>query len=89
MNIAVIQRHFNLTDQQMKKLTFQHISILWFIYHRGSITPMDAFYHLGITKLATRISEMKALGIQFSQVYEPGHNESGKKVHFMRYRKAA
>ena len=89
MNLGIIKRHFGLTDRQMEKLTFQHVDILWFIYQRGSITPMDAFHHLGITKLATRISEMKALGIQFSQVYEPGHNDSGKKVHFMRYRKAA
>lgn len=89
MNLTIIQRHFGLTEQQIKKLTFQHAAILWFIFRHGSITPMDAFHHLGITKLATRISEMKALGIQFSQVYEPGHNESGKKVHFMRYRKAA
>lgn len=89
MNLTIIHRYFGLTEQQMKKLTFQHAAILWFIYQRGSITPMDAFYHLGITKLATRISEMKALGIQFGQVYESRPNEAGKKVHFMRYRKAA
>lgn len=89
MNIAVIQRHFGLTEQQMKKLAFQHMMILWFIYQVGSITPMDAFNELGVTKLATRISEMKVLGIQFSQVYEGRTNRFGKKVRFMRYRKAA
>ena len=50
---------------------------------------MEAFDELDITKLSTRISEMKKLGIQFDQQYEGRINRLGKKKHFMRYRKAA
>lgn len=84
-----IQIYFNLTDDQYNRLTAQQKSILDFIVTFGSITPMDAFEILHITKLATRISEMKAIGIQFDQVYESRKNGEGKSVRYMRYRKAA
>ena len=84
-----IQIAFNLSNQQFNRLTNQHKDILHFILIHGSITPMDAFNELGITKLATRISEMRVIGIEFSQVYEGRTNRFGKKVRFMRYRKAA
>lgn len=89
MNITAIINSFNLSADQFQKLTNQHLHILWFIYQVGSITPMEAFSELGITKLATRISEMKALGIQFSQNYEGRENRFGKKVRYMRYGRAA
>ena len=63
--------------------------VLQYIADFGSITPMEAFNELGVTKLATRISEMKMLGIQFDQSYEGRTNRFGKKVRYMRYRKAA
>ena len=84
-----IQDYFVLTDDQYNHLTRQHKAILYLIIIRGSITPMDAFNELNITKLATRISEMKAIGIQFDQVYESRRNSEGKSVRYMRYRKAA
>lgn len=84
-----IQIHFNLTDDQYNRLTVQQKSILDYIAALGSITPMEAFNELGITKLATRISEMRVLGIRFDQDYEGRTNRFGKKVRFMRYRKAA
>ena len=87
--IDYIQLYFGLTDDQYNHLTAQHKSILDYIIAFGSITPMDAFGVLHITKLATRISEMKALGIQFDQMYESKRNSAGKCVRFMRYRKAA
>lgn len=83
-----IRVYFNLTEDQYNHLTAQQKSILDYIAAFGSITPMDAFMVLHITKLSTRISEMKVLGIQFDQVYEH-RNEDGKSVRFMRYRKAA
>ena len=85
MDIYRIIDAFNLTLQQFEKLT----QILWYIDSFGSITPMEAFNELGITKLATRISEMRVLGIQFDQDYEGRTNRFGKKVRYMRYRKAA
>lgn len=84
-----IQIYFNLTNDQYNHLTAQHKSILDYIVAFGSITPMDAFSVLHITKLATRISEMKALGIQFDQIYESRRNGNGKCSRYMRYRRAA
>ena len=87
--INSIINYFNLTAEQVEKLTDQQTDILLFILTHGSITPMDAFSVLHITKLATRISEMKAIGIQFDQVYESRKNGEGKSIRYMRYRKAA
>ena len=84
-----IINHFSLSAQQFEKLTAQQLNILWYIYAYGSISPMEAFSDLGITKLSTRISEMKVLGIHFDQDYEGRENRFGKKVRYMRYRRAA
>lgn len=89
MNISDVISCFSLTVEQYMKLTDQQFMILEYICSFGSITPMEAFSELGITKLSTRISEMKAIGIRFDQVYEGRENRFGKKVRFMRYRKAA
>jgi hypothetical protein len=84
-----IINYFNLTAEQVEKLTDQQMDILCYIYDFGSISPMEAFSDLYITKLATRISEMRAIGIQFDQDYESRENRFGKNVHYMRYRRAA
>ena len=89
MNISDVVSCFSLTLEQWVKLTDQQFMILEYICNFGSITPMEAFSELGITKLSTRISEMKALGIRFDQAYEGRENRFGKKVRYMRYRKAA
>ena len=84
-----IINYFNLTSEQVEKLTDQQAAILCYIFNCGSISPMEAFNELGITKLSTRISEMKVLGIQFDQAFESRKNRIGKTVHYMRYRRAA
>ena len=84
-----IINYFNPTAEQVERLTDQQKDILIYIYRFGSISPMEAFSDLVITKLSTRISEMKVLGIQFEQAYEGRENRFGKKVKYMRYRKAA
>ena len=84
-----IINYFNLTAEQVEKLTDQQMDIRCYIYDFGSISPMEAFSDLYITKLATRISEMRAIGIQFDQDYESRENRFGKNVHYMRYRRAA
>ena len=66
----------------------QHERILQYIDDFGSISPMEAFNDLGITKLATRISEMSREGHQFTKLMECTKNRYGDKVHYMRYRKA-
>lgn len=66
----------------------QHELILKYIDTFGSISPMEAFTDLGITKLATRISEMRQDGHQFNQRMESRKNRFGKTCHYMRYSKA-
>lgn len=63
--------------------------ILEYIDKFGSITPLDAFRDLGITKLATRISEMQKEGIIFEKTYESSKNRFGQNVRYMRYRRGA
>lgn len=89
IDVFEIINAFSLTAEQFNRLTDQQIHILWYIDRFGSISPMEAFNDLGITKLATRISEMKMLGIQFDQAFESRENRFGKNVRYMRYRKAA
>lgn len=62
--------------------------IMKYIDDFGSISPMEAFHDLGITKLATRVSEMKRNGIKFNQHYEESKNRYGDTVRYMRYSKA-
>lgn len=51
-----------------------------------TITPMEAFADLGITKLSTRVSEMRADGIVIIGERVSSKNRFGEKVSFMRYR---
>lgn len=59
--------------------------IIQYMKEFGSISPMEAYRDLGITKLATRISEMRAEGMEFDQRMEKKKNRYGDKVHYMRY----
>ena len=59
--------------------------ILAYINEFGSITPMEAFADLGITKLATRISEIDALGRPIHKEWENGKNRYGETIRYMRY----
>ena len=88
-DITIVINAFDLTADQFEKLTNQQYQILWYIAAFGSISPMEAFSELDITKLSTRISEMKVLGIRVDQNYEGRVNRLGKKKYYMRYRKAA
>ena len=63
----------------------QRERIAEYIDRYGSITPMDAYFHLGITKLATRVSEMRRDGIEFKIVIEKGINQVGRPMHYARY----
>lgn len=65
----------------------QHERILRFLDEHGSITPMEAFSELGITKLSTRIGEMIESGIRIEKHREKGRNRFGEKVTYMRYTK--
>lgn len=66
----------------------QYEMIEKYINDNGSISPMEAFMDLGITKLATRISEMRRNGYKFEQKPETRKNRFGKECRYMRYMKA-
>lgn len=63
----------------------QHILILDFIRKYGTLTPYQAFECLGITKLATRISEMRAKNIDIKDCWVEDYNRFGQKVRFKKY----
>jgi hypothetical protein len=60
--------------------------ILEYIKEHGSITPMEAWNELGITKLATRVSYMSRYGgIDFIKEFVRGKNRYGQPVCYMKY----
>lgn len=63
----------------------QREAIISYITEFGSITPMEAFADLGITKLATRISEMRRDGMEFKIETVKSKNRYGKAVYYCKY----
>ena len=63
----------------------QREAILQYINEFGSITPYEAFKDLGITKLATRISEMRKSGMKFKIEMVKTKNRYEKTVQYARY----
>lgn len=60
--------------------------VLQYIADFGSITPMQAFGDLGITKLATVVSNLRLKdGVQFKIQMEKGKNRYGKPTRYARY----
>ena len=56
-----------------------------YINEFGSISPMEAFSDLGITKLATVVSMMIRDGYSIRKEWEHKRNRYGKPVSYMRY----
>lgn len=63
----------------------QQERIIQYMTDFGSISPMEAFTDLGITKLATRISEMRREGYRINKEPCKGKNRYGEATRFMRY----
>ena len=63
----------------------QKEAIIEYIEIFGSITPMQAFADLGITKLATRISEMRKAGMDFKIETVSSTNRYGHTVQYAKY----
>ena len=59
--------------------------VIDYIKNFGSITPMEAFSDLGITKLATRVSELRRNGERIVKKMENGKNRFGRKIRYARY----
>ena len=66
----------------------QHQAILDYMDKHGTISPMDAFFSLGITKLSTRVSELIRAGHKIDKVPAEIVNRYGVSVRFMTYKKA-
>lgn len=65
----------------------QHARIKQYIEDFGSITQMEAFFDLGITKLSTRIGEMERKGYKVKRERMESPNRYGELTHFMKYSK--
>lgn len=59
--------------------------IIQYMNDFGSITTIEAFSDLGITKLTTRISELRRDGYVIASKRIDKKNSYGKKVKFNRY----
>ena len=69
----------------MKKNETQAQQIRRYVRQNGSITPMEAFFELGVTKLATRISEMQKDGWDVKKGWMEYQQPSGKTVRVRQY----
>lgn len=66
-------------------MTRQQQRIVDYMVEFGSISPYEAFRDLGITKLATRCSELIADGYIIKKERVSGKNRFGEKIHYTRY----
>lgn len=60
--------------------------VLDYIREFGSITPIDAFRDLGVTRLAAKIFELKKDGHDIHTEREHGKNRFGHPTRYARYR---
>ena len=63
----------------------QNDLVLAYIRAYGSITTLEAFRDLGISRLASRICDLKKQGYVFRRDTAKWKNRFGKRVHFTRY----
>lgn len=59
--------------------------IMKYIHEFGSITSLDAFRDLGITRLSARIHELRESGVEFDMTREKAKNRYGENVSYNRY----
>lgn len=59
--------------------------IIKYINDFGSITTMQAFNDLGVTRLASRINDLKNMGYSFDSEFVTGKNRYGEKVSYKKY----
>ncbi len=52
----------------------------------GSITPLEAMNEYGIMRLAARINDLRAQGIDIASEVKTGKNRYGEDTHFSVYR---
>ena len=57
------------------------------IEDKGSITTMEAF-EMGITRLASRVHDLRRMGIKIVAETVYAKNRDGESVHYAKYKKA-
>lgn len=63
----------------------QKSMVLDYITEFGSITPIDAFRDLGITRLSAIVFNLKEEGHDIDKVIETGKNRFGNRTWYARY----
>ncbi len=66
-------------------MTNQIARVLEYIKKHGSITTMDAFMDLGITRLGSRIWDLRHLGHDIHDEYVKGKNRFGEPIYYKKY----
>lgn len=64
----------------------QRQRVLDYMHDFGSITQHQASLDLGVSRLASRISELKKLGYTIVSEFEPVENRFGETCYVKRYR---
>lgn len=60
-------------------------AVMKYMTEFGSITTLEAFNELGVTRLASRIHDLRGFGVKISREVVKGKNRYGEPVHYMRY----
>lgn len=68
----------------MKRKT-QNERVLDYMREFGSITQADAYADLGVTRLASRVHDLRECGERISATYETKRNRWGDAVTYVRY----
>lgn len=66
--------------------TSQANQILEYIKKHGSITSLEAFQHIGCTRLSGRIFDLKSIGYGITKTMEEMPTRSGEKTRAAVYR---
>lgn len=64
----------------------QEEKVLEYLRDFGSITALEAMRDLGIMRLASRVSDLRANGYNITKDMVAVENRYGEKVHIARYR---
>ena len=62
-------------------------AVLKYLEEFGSITTYDSFIQLGVTRLASRIVDLRREGYSFKKDWVTKKNRYGKTISFLRYTK--
>lgn len=64
----------------------QNERIIEYMKKFGGITPLEAMRDLGVMRLASRISDMRSMGIEIVDEWASVENRFGEKTKVKRYR---